>query len=99
MESRCESPATTGRVHLLPHGKVAPMRRMLMPGLVLSLLLAAPFSALAAKAAPAADPPSITAPEPTWNFGEVEEDAKVSHDFVVKNTGKGELRIAEVRTG
>ena len=76
------------------------MRCVLVPALVLSLLLVQLPSALAVQApAASGDPPVITVPEPSWNFGEVDEDARVLHDFVVRNTGKGELRIAEVRTG
>lgn len=43
------------------------------------------------------DAPAIQVAEPTFSFGEVEEGADVSHTFSVKNTGKGELKIDQVR--
>jgi len=48
---------------------------------------------------PVAKTPSISVPESTYDFGEVTEDGKVSHDFIVKNTGEGPLEINQVRPG
>ncbi len=35
--------------------------------------------------------------ETTWDFGTIKQGAEVSHDFVVKNTGKSELIIRKVK--
>lgn len=40
--------------------------------------------------------PSIQVSESNYDFGEVDEGAKVSHDFVVENRGAGELAITKV---
>ncbi len=52
-------------------------------------------------AAPAASPeaPVLQIPEATHDFGEVFEGVEVVHDFKIKNTGKGELQIEQVRPG
>ena len=52
-------------------------------------------------AAPAASPdaPAIQVPEATYDFGEVLEGVEVTHDYKIKNTGKGELQITQVRPG
>ena len=52
-------------------------------------------------AAPAASPnaPVLQISEATYDFGEVFEGVEVSHDFKIKNTGKGELQIEQVRPG
>lgn len=43
--------------------------------------------------------PSIQVPSPTHDFGEVPEGAEVTHDFVIKNTGKAPLEIQQVKPG
>jgi hypothetical protein len=43
--------------------------------------------------------PSIQIPETVFNFGEVMEGSEVIHEFTVKNTGKGDLQINQVRPG
>lgn len=43
--------------------------------------------------------PVIEIAEPTYDFGEVMEDAEISHDFIVKNTGKAVLQIEKVSPG
>lgn len=43
--------------------------------------------------------PSIQLAEPTHDFGEAMEGTEVTHSFVVKNSGDGELRIEQVRPG
>jgi hypothetical protein len=45
------------------------------------------------------DAPVLQVPEPTYDFGEVFEGVEVSHDFKIKNTGKTELLIEQVRPG
>jgi len=40
--------------------------------------------------------PRITVAETKFEFGEVDEGSEISHDFTVKNHGKGELRITKV---
>ena len=37
--------------------------------------------------------------EKQYDFGEVSGGSEVSHDFLVKNRGTGELIISEVKTG
>lgn len=87
------------------------MRRAVLPfwGLIFLVLLftAGLNSALSAESSqpagspstPVAKTPSISVPESTYDFGEVTEDGKVSHDFIVKNTGEGPLEINQVRPG
>jgi hypothetical protein len=43
--------------------------------------------------------PLLQVPEATHDFGEVLEGGEVAHDFKIKNTGKGELQIEQVRPG
>jgi hypothetical protein len=43
--------------------------------------------------------PSIQLPVTDFNFGEVEEGAILSHEYLVKNTGLGVLEIRDVRPG
>lgn len=38
-------------------------------------------------------------PETVYDFGEVAEGAEVEHDFIVKNVGKTEVQIEQVRPG
>jgi len=45
------------------------------------------------------DGPVIEIAEPTYDFGEAMEDAEISHDFMVKNTGKAVLQIEKVSPG
>ena len=42
------------------------------------------------------DVPLMVISETRFDFGEVDEGSEVSHDFIVKNTGKAELRINKV---
>lgn len=61
--------------------------------------LATGLSVLAALVSPAAiAKPVIMSPNPTFDFGEMENDQKVSHDFVIKNAGDEPLEISEVKT-
>lgn len=61
----------------------------------------APQPKQAAPAVPAAPQaaPAIQIPEATHDFGEALEGIEVTHDFKVKNTGKAELVIEQVRPG
>ena len=43
--------------------------------------------------------PSLEAPSPDYDFGEVEEGSILSHDYLIKNTGPGILEIFNVRPG
>lgn len=43
--------------------------------------------------------PVIEIAEPVFDFGEAMEDAEISHDFIVKNTGKAVLQIEKVSPG
>jgi hypothetical protein len=45
------------------------------------------------------DAPVIQISEATYDFGEVPEGGELVHDFIVKNTGRTELRIEQVRPG
>lgn len=42
--------------------------------------------------------PIIMSPEPVFDFGERDSEEKVSHDFIVKNTGDEPLQITDVKT-
>lgn len=42
--------------------------------------------------------PIIMSPEPLFDFGERDNEEKVTHDFVVKNTGDEPLQITDVKT-
>jgi hypothetical protein len=53
----------------------------------------------AAAPATSQDAPAIQAPEATYDFGEALEGVEVSHDYKIKNTGKAELQITQVRPG
>ena len=64
----------------------------------------APVPAPAA-AAPAAQPAPVTGPapkltcaEPTHSFGEVDEDQKVEHEFIIKNEGDAPLENISTKT-
>ncbi len=53
------------------------------------------------KVAPISDGPSpvMVLPETDWSWDDVMQGDKVSHTFVVKNTGEGVLRITQVKPG
>jgi hypothetical protein len=62
----------------------------------------APPSQNSAAAQPAADAapgvPRIFCPEPRYDFGEVDNEQKVQHDFVIMNVGTAPLEISRVRS-
>jgi hypothetical protein len=51
------------------------------------------------KPAASQNAPVLEVPEATYDFGEALEGHEVAHDFKIKNTGKGELQIEQVRPG
>ncbi|HPO17234.1 MAG TPA: DUF1573 domain-containing protein, partial [Candidatus Hydrogenedentes bacterium] len=70
---------------------------------------AAPAVAQGVNAPPAAQPapapveptgpaPKVTSPEPVFEFGDVDADQKVEHDFIIKNEGDAPLDIKNVKT-
>jgi hypothetical protein len=44
-------------------------------------------------------PPDAVFPQVTYEFEKVVDGTVVTHDFAVKNTGKGVLEISRVKTG
>jgi len=58
-----------------------------------------PASTEPAPAGGASENPSIQIPQPIFDFGEVIEGAEIVHEFVIKNTGRAELVINQVRPG
>ena len=81
-----------------PPARLCLMSIVLLIGLC---LLAAP-AALGQEAAGAPEAtqgsPVIVSPEPIFNFGEMDNAGKVSHDFVIRNAGDAVLQIQKVRT-
>ena len=43
-------------------------------------------------------PPAVEVADATYDFGEMFEDSEVTHDFTLRNTGKGELVVDRVQT-
>ncbi len=60
-------------------------------------LLAASLSAGAAE--PGKGAPVIHCAQPEYNFGSVNRGAEVKHTFVIKNKGKGVLKIERTQGG
>jgi len=58
-----------------------------------------PVQPKAAAPAASSEAPVLQTPETTYDFGEVFEGVEVSHDFKIKNAGKSELLIEQVRPG
>jgi hypothetical protein len=52
-----------------------------------------------AESGQASNAPTIQIPETSYDFGEVFEGEKISHDFKVKNTGAEPLEITQVKPG
>jgi hypothetical protein len=61
------------------------------------VLLTAIFACLPLTAAIAT--PKIVVPETHWDYGNVPQNATLSHDYVVKNVGDDTLRITDVKPG
>lgn len=70
--------------------------RIVLTGLLL-LVLAAAVSAQSRSEAP--PPPHLSLTETEFNAGEVKQGDEVSHTFIVKNNGKGNLEIKNVKPG
>jgi len=64
-----------------------------------SLAMVAVFCCLNKALASGTESPRLEISETTFDFKEAFEGEKVSHDFVVKNTGKAVLNVSEVRRG
>jgi len=64
-----------------------------------SLAMVAVFCCLNKALAAGTESPRLEISETTFDFKEAFEGEKVSHDFVVKNTGKAVLNVSEVRRG
>ena len=64
-----------------------------------SLAMVAVFCCLTTALAAGFESPRLQISETTFDFKEAFEGEKVSHDFMVKNTGKAVLNIKEVRRG
>lgn len=62
-----------------------------------NVLLTAIFAALPLTVAVAT--PKIVVPETHWDYGNVPQNATLSHDYVVKNVGDDTLRITDVKPG
>ncbi len=59
----------------------------------------APATAPVPAPATAGSPPKLVIPEPTFDFGSLDNNEIVKHDFVLRNEGTGVLEIKEVRPG
>jgi hypothetical protein len=64
-----------------------------------SLAMVALFCCLSKAAAAGSEAPRLEMRETSFDFKEAFEGEKVSHYFMVKNTGKAVLNIKEVRRG
>jgi hypothetical protein len=71
------------------------MRRLVLFSLAIVAVLYCLNMALAA----GPESPRMELRETSFDFKEAFDGDKVSHDFVVKNTGNGVLNIKEVRSG
>ncbi len=67
--------------------------------LVLALFLFISLILLCGAAIAAPLSPKASAPELTYNFKPLPEGTTITHEFVVKNTGKAPLHIIRVKTG
>ena len=62
-------------------------------------LVAAAFAGMVTLTALAASAgPAIMSPAAVYDFGELDNEQKVSYDFVIKNVGDAPLKIADVKT-
>ena len=59
-----------------------------------------PTDTAAESTAPAnSEKPNVVLPQPNFEFDPVVDGTEVTHDFPIKNTGKGMLAIQRVKTG
>jgi len=72
------------------------VKKQLILALALSMACAALVVAQDEEAAPAQ--PKIACDEPTFNFGEKDQNVTVEHTFVLRNDGNATLQIGNVRT-
>lgn len=63
-----------------------------------SLVVVAVFLSVLGGVSAAFAKPIIMSPEPAFDFGEAENDQKITHEFVVKNAGDEPLELTEVKT-
>jgi hypothetical protein len=73
--------------------------RYLATSLVLALALPGVIAAEDAKQESKGPTPIIEIPDMTFNVGKVFERATYDHTFTVRNRGKGDLVIADVKPG
>ncbi|NTW88547.1 MAG: DUF1573 domain-containing protein [Desulfobulbaceae bacterium] len=83
--------------------QVAQIKQVANRFVLMSFLLAISFLVLFLTYLPVtvfgSDDPIAEITEKQYDFGEVADGSEVSHDFLVKNRGAGELIISEVKTG
>jgi len=83
--------------------QVAQIKQVTNRFVLMSFLFAMSFLVLFLTYLPAtvfgSDVPVAEIAEKQYDFGEVSGGSEVSHDFLVKNRGAGELIISEVKTG
>ena len=53
----------------------------------------------ASSVAATAEKPAVVLPELKFEFDPVVDGTQITHDFMIKNTGKGDLAIKQVKTG
>src|SRR5687767_14251736 len=89
-----------GYVRKSPSNPVVPTRgicamskRMTIITLALVLAVAAPFATAQEKASTEKPAPRLTLVEPIKDFGTVPKGEKITHAFLVKNTGNADLEI------
>lgn len=74
------------------------IRNVCMMAIFFGGFLTLPFNIFAAQPAAAPAPRSVL-PESEYNFGKVVEGTQVQHEFILKNQGKGSLKIIKVEAG
>jgi len=52
-----------------------------------------------ASASTAAEQPAIESPALKYEFEPVVDGTHINHDFIIRNTGNGDLAISQVKTG
>lgn len=63
------------------------------------ILFVGAYSLLFGEGDNAQDQPNIFIPDSSYEFDPVPDGTNLSHDFVIKNTGKAPLDIYKVQTG
>ena len=86
---------------VVPEAAEPPLEAVAEPAMQLA---AAPEVQTGVLAAPEATPavnrpgPRIMSPAPEFNYGSVDADTKIEHDFIVRNVGDAPLELANVKT-